>query len=324
MRRRSRAWVLPFVFAVGCGSSSPSDITDDGGADETGDGGASATATLGDPCTTPGALACNGKAQKLQLLCDGSKWVANGTCPGQQVCDPRPGPTQGSCQDPAPGCGDKSPGQAYCDGVVRHMCSDDLLTETSATCKSGAYCTAGTADKCALCLDGESTCDGPSLKVCAPDHQSFIAKDTCATSALCVPGEDVCRAPTCAVGAYQCSGDTLQTCNDGRNGWNDVKTCGAGLCDAASKSCFDCAPGSKQCVGSTPQSCDATGHWTGSTPCAAPTPVCAAGVCEAGICAAGDYRCSGDELQTCDASYESWDAVTTCGAGLCEIGRAHV
>jgi hypothetical protein len=317
--RRIFVCALALIAGIGCGGSSSdsndqdSSVDQDGAPQDTG-----ATGTLGQLCDKAGALACNGKAQKLQLLCDGSKWIANGTCPGQQVCDPRPGPTQGSCQDPAPGCGDKTPGTGFCDGAIRHVCSDDLLTETSTTCKSAAFCAAGSGSECATCVDGDSTCDGPSLKVCAPDHLSFIAKETCATSALCVPGESKCRDPACAIGDYQCAGDVLQTCNDGRTGWNDAKHCGAGLCDATSKSCLDCAPGSKQCSGATPQTCDSTGHWSSGSPCSGSTPVCTAGVCAAGVCSSGDYRCSGDTLQSCNASSTGWDDVTTCGAGLCD------
>jgi hypothetical protein len=316
MRRASSVFSIACGLLAGCGTTTfPQDVDVDAG---DGDAASGATATLGAACASNGALACAGHAQKLQLVCDGEKWVANGTCPGQQLCDPRPGPTQGSCQDPAPGCGDKTPGSSFCDGATRHRCDSDLLAATSTACRSAALCLAGTDDRCAACLDGETACEGPSLKSCAPDHQSFVAKETCGSSALCVPGEAKCRSAACDAGAYQCAGDTLQQCSDGRTSWTDVKRCGPGLCDATAKACRDCTPGSKSCAGSTPQTCDAVGHWVDGTACAGTTPVCTAGACGVGVCSTGDHRCTGDMLEMCNALSTGWTTVATCGAGLCD------
>ena len=94
--------------------------------------------TLGDACGSPGNLACAGENQKLQLLCDGSEWVANGTCSGTEVCDTGEA-NRGSCQEPIEGCVAKSPGETYCtDGQV-YTCGPDLLNSTPGeVCES--YC----------------------------------------------------------------------------------------------------------------------------------------------------------------------------------------
>ena len=57
-------------------------------------------AEVGNPCSKAGALGCSQTSKKLQLLCDGTKWVSNGVCPGDLVCDPGPGEKAGSCQPP--------------------------------------------------------------------------------------------------------------------------------------------------------------------------------------------------------------------------------
>src|SRR3990167_10869545 len=73
------------------------------------------TIGLGAACNHAGALGCSGSGQKLQLLCDGARWVQNGVCPGSTVCDARPGPTLGSCQEPDPQCLAHGAGFSYCD-----------------------------------------------------------------------------------------------------------------------------------------------------------------------------------------------------------------
>jgi hypothetical protein len=51
-------------------------------------------------CSTLGALDCSQADPKIQLLCDGMTWGPIGTCSGQLVCDPLPGPDQGLCKAP--------------------------------------------------------------------------------------------------------------------------------------------------------------------------------------------------------------------------------
>jgi hypothetical protein len=51
-------------------------------------------------CTTLGDLDCRIANPKVQVLCDGMTWNPIGTCTGQLVCDPKPGPNQGLCKSP--------------------------------------------------------------------------------------------------------------------------------------------------------------------------------------------------------------------------------
>lgn len=166
------------------------------------DAGAGAVAVLGDPCSEKGKLACAGHAQKLQLLCDGSKWIPNGTCSGAQVCDPREGPTAGSCQDPAAGCAGKSPGATFCEGAVRNICGPDLLTVSSVICASDALCQGGTGDQCAVCLAGQHECEGANLMMCAPDHLKWSFDKACPSQALCDAFNGTCGQAQCSLRCF--------------------------------------------------------------------------------------------------------------------------
>jgi len=322
-----RAVTIAFAASAlgGCGSTSPTPADNPDATDvDAGDAGTdpSAVGTLGSPCDKPGALACAGHAQKLQLLCDGGVWKSNGVCPGAQICDTRPGPTAGSCQDPDPKCVGKKPNESFCEGAVRRTCGPDLLSSTIETCTSADHCAQGTGPHCAKCLTGKFLCAGAVLKKCKADHSDFETVDTCATEALCVDAYGKCLPPACAVGDYRCDGDILQTCRATRIDWDPVKVCPKGMCDAAAKSCRDCTTGAKDCDGNTPRSCDGTGHWVSATPCSVPTPLCKAGVCSPGVCTAGEYRCNIDTLETCNSTYDGFDPVKVCSTGLCDsVGK---
>jgi len=324
--RSNLAAALVACFAIGCGSSESPAPVDNPDADiDAGDTGTdpSAVGTLGSPCDKPGALACAGHAQKLQLLCDGGVWKSNGVCPGAQICDTRPGPTAGSCQDPDPKCVGKKPGESFCDGAVRRTCGPDLLSSTTETCASAEHCAQSTGPHCAKCLTGKFLCAGAVLKKCKADHSDFETVDTCATEALCVDVYGKCLAPRCAVGDYQCDGHTLQTCKATRIDWDTVKICPDGMCDAKAKDCRECVTGTKDCAaGNTPRSCDTTGHWVSATPCSVPTPLCKAGICSPGVCTASEYRCNIDTLETCNSTYDGFDPVKVCASGLCDsVGK---
>jgi len=308
-------------FAIGCGSSEAPAPAENPDADvDSGDAGdPSAVGTLGQPCDKPGALACGGHAQKLQLICDGGFWKSNGVCPGSQICDTRPGPTAGSCQDPDPKCVGKKPGESFCDGAVRRTCGPDLLSSTTETCPSAEHCAQSSGPHCAKCLDGKFLCEGAVLKKCKADHTDFAVAETCATAALCVDAYGKCLPPACAVGDYRCDGDVLQSCRPTRIDWDPVKVCPKGMCDATAKDCRECVSGSKECAaGNTPRSCDSTGHWVSLAPCSTPTPLCKAGICAPGTCVAGEYRCSTDTLETCNSTFDGFDPVKVCAAGLCD------
>jgi hypothetical protein len=43
--------------------------------------------------------------------------------------------------------------------------------------------------------------------------------------------------PLCAVGQFNCHGDTLQECNAAQNGWDDIATCAPGQCVQGQSMC---------------------------------------------------------------------------------------
>ncbi len=309
MRRSLCAAAL--VLLIGCGGSSSGDAPADAASIPGTD--VDAGATLGSPCTTAGELACQGVGGKLQLLCDGTKWTSNGVCAGDDVCDPRPGPTAGSCQKPA--C---TAGSVTCEGAALTTCGADLLTKTKEECASAEHCKQAVGGVCAKCLAWEARCEGAVLMKCTADRQSIAMKETCATPELCDATAGACKPAACALDEHRCNGDILEKCNAARSAFEPVKVCAASLCDAAGKECDDCKSGAAECVGTTPRTCDSTGHWMSGATCGGSTPVCKAGICEPGACAAGDHRCAGDILEQCKSDLTGFDPVRVCMSGLCD------
>ncbi|MBI2395465.1 MAG: hypothetical protein HYV09_38205 [Deltaproteobacteria bacterium] len=315
------------VHLAACGGSSqPGPPPGDAGTEETpfdappeasGDG-----AVLGEACVVPGALACAGHAQEALLVCDGVRWIGNGTCAKPQLCDTRPGPTLGSCQDPDPRCVGRAPGETFCDGRLRGVCGPDLLDATVAECASAEHCDRGSGAKCAVCIPGASRCVENDLEKCSDDGQRWELNITCGSPALCDPTGAKCTTPTCAPGGHRCTGDLLEKCNTLRTAYEPVKLCGAGLCDAAVADCRACVPGTKDCSGAAPRTCDSTGKWVAAAACSGTTPLCNGGLCSAGACAPGEYKCSGDVLQQCNASLTAFEPVAVCKAGLCDAAAA--
>jgi len=308
--------VAGIVTLWGCGGASdPSPFFADGGEDAVADGDAVAGTTLGAACSAAGELACQGVAQKLQLLCDGTKWVSNGVCAGDQLCDPRPGPTRGSCQSPPAACTSTA---TVCDDAAILKCGADRLSVERIECASPEHCKQAISGVCAKCLAWEVKCEGAELKKCALDRQSLVTKEVCATPALCNETSGVCKEPACAVGDHWCSGDTLEGCKADRTGYEGLATCGAGLCDATLKTCRECLPSAKGCAGDVPRTCDSSGKWMSLAACSGGTPVCKDGSCIPAVCALGDHRCSGDVLEQCNSTRTAFDPVRVCAVGMCD------
>jgi hypothetical protein len=272
------------------GSSGTGGMAGKGGAGGTsgagGSGGSTgeAIATLGDPCSKPGELACAGHAQKLMLVCDGSKWASNGVCSGMQICDTRPGLTAGSCQDPVPLCVGHQPGEGVCDGANRIVCGPDLLTSTSVMCASEALCKLGSGDQCGVCMDGQFQCDGANLEKCAPDHLAWGFQAACASAQLCDAAGAKCNPAVCSPNQHHCSADALEKCNAGLTGFTFVQACQPGLCDAAGKQCDLCKPGALGCANTTTiATCAADGQSQTTQPCPSGTPYCV-GAGQCGTC----------------------------------------
>ncbi len=298
---------LVAALAVGCVSVPDYPVGDlDPAAHDAGAGGA--VGTIGAACGTPSALACAGHAQKLALVCDpgSGKWTALQSCSGQQLCDTRVGATQGSCQEPAPPCLGKAPGDKVCQTGASVECGPDLLTTSTTACPfacaAGACvgsCTPGTRRctgatpevcdakgswkgeaPCAYVCTGSGQCTGectPDAKECADNApRSCDANGTWQTSAACagVCAAGVCVA-ACTDGAKQCNALVPQRCVGG--GWQSDAACPyvckLGACSGA------CSPGAVRCSALVPQTCDANGAWQSGTACADATPNCSYGTC---------------------------------------------
>ncbi len=136
------------------------DLTDGGGGQGADAGDGSAIGELGAPCDKNGALACAGHAQKLQLVCSGGVWTTMGACINELLCDTTPGPSAGSCQQPAAECAGTVPGAAFCQGGDRKVCGPDLTTVLSDPCPDQTVCTNG---ECLACVPLKAEAGLPPL-----------------------------------------------------------------------------------------------------------------------------------------------------------------
>lgn len=300
------------VFSVGCGGRLILSQDD-------ADAGVSAPPpALAGSCDRAGALACNGDGQKLQLLCDGTKWVSNGVCAGAQICDSRAGATRGSCQDPLADCAAHGAGSTFCDGAVRKTCSADLLSTTDVDCGTFARCAAGTGTTCGTCGKDEHTCEGAYLFVCK--NGAFVKEKYCLTAVNCDAVAGVCKDTICIPGEFRCDGKTLQQCDINGTALQTISNC-AVSCNAGEKRCDPCPAGTGDCVGDVPRTCGDSGTWSVGTAC--DPGMCVDGVCGGSPppppsgCTASTYRCSGDTLQICSSDGSAWSDVTTCPSGTC-------
>ncbi len=159
-----------------------------------GSAGSGGTGIPGEECSEQGALSCAGNAQPVVLRCEDGAWVEHETCPNGKLCDPRPGSTHGTCQDPVSVCVGKSPGDVVCDGAVMHVCGPNLLTSETRNCESEMHCQVGTDGQCAVCLPGEHRCEGALLQRCAADHLAFELVEDCGEPEFCQAQDQACMA----------------------------------------------------------------------------------------------------------------------------------
>lgn len=129
----------------------------------------------------------------------------------------------------------------------------------------------------------------------------------------------------CKPGVARCVGLALQICRESGQEWREVVRCeAASLCSAAlpAPMCLappPCVPGQHRCRGIDLQECDSvSGKFKTKETCEAPT-TCSTlpPACVAAACSDGDVRCSGHELQKCQAGI--WEVTTACDSGeLCD------
>ena len=302
LRRRTAA--LGFALLAGCSSR----IVEYRVVDSTDAGPIDSGRVVGGACTPAGELACQGVGQKQQLLCDGTAWIANGVCSGDQVCDPRPGPTLGSCQSPV--CGS---GPNVCQGSVLVTCAADGLSVKREECATTEHCRQAVGGICARCLSWSARCEGPTLFRCSPDRQELVFKETCGSPALCDATGGVCKIPICTPGAVRCSGDRLETCSESGLEYELTTVCDPGQCDAPTKKCRmveRCATGEYRCNGDVLEQCNLT------RTAFEPDRVCLPGFCdsanrECDECKSGSAECAGTTPRACDSTGH-WKTLTAC------------
>ncbi len=276
----------------------------------------SGTTCVVDQCTgecAPGELQCAGSASPARQQCGptGAFSVA-ATCAGETLCDTASVPA-GVCRGVVNGCVGKKPGDVVCDGSTRLVCGPDLVTATSKSCASAAYCQQGNGAECATCITNEHVCAGAQLRVCNATHTGFVDKQTCASAALCNKELGACTSATCEPNAWSCSGNALRHCNGSGTDYvaSDAKTCGAGLCNAGAQRCNVCQPNQIRCLeegGKGRVQCSADGGSESAiTACAN---ACLGGSCVA--CAPAAKACANAAtLNTCDAN-GAWTITTNC------------
>ncbi len=212
-----------------------------------------ATGTLGQPCSSPGQLACASINQKLGLVCGASyTWEVNQTCNQALVCDSRPGGTAGTCQTPDADCVTYGAGTSYCIGKQLWACDPWGIKATQkADCSANGTCTNGA---CVIYKPGTKNVDDPcyfadyntNAKVCNASNPKsslkcnsglhWVIDTTCSGTDICdsppgtTPG--ICHPPDTdcaghAAGEKFCKGDNQTwTCNAAGTtaSWQD--TCG--------------------------------------------------------------------------------------------------
>ncbi len=111
------------------------------------------------------------------------------------------------------------------------------------------------------CEAGASRCVGAELQRC-DDTGRWTAAAECATEALCKASESRCAEPVCELDEYRCDSEVLLKCDKTREGWDKVKSCSWGVCDALNRRCSKCLPGTLICEKDELRKCADDGYWT--------------------------------------------------------------
>jgi hypothetical protein len=287
-----------------------------------------------EPRCTPGRWSCDGSTL---ARCDANRIVYQAdmqTCASPGRCDAQ----LGTCS--ATPCVD---GNTQCSGRDHQTCENDRW-RTIETCSRASLCDHedGCQTEPPVCEVTDYQCNGPLLERCNINGTGWIPVQTCATAALCSGAAKRCAPPLCEPGQRRCDGSgTLQECNSGRDGWNDISPCRelvadvdlryvSGLCDVTA-GCLPqpaCVAGSFRCNAQFLERCQ-DNVWFPYARCEA------AGLCDAnaGLCAPpqcdqGAYRCispgaepvvagpgdptRGLTLQVCNDARTAFETVRDC------------
>jgi len=199
------------------------------------------------------------------------------------------------------------------------------------------------------CEPGDSRCDeAGTLQACVRFEPGspggWLPQTQCGSPELCVAGPPPsCIPAACQRGEGSCVEATPRVCNAARTGWEDLAACeSAAHCSTLAIDCpggapccriDPCTPGELRCNEGRLEECQA--DLSGYSPLATcQTPeLCLSGLaacdaasgscsCQEPACEVGATRCTGANLEVCNAGRTGWDPVSTCASPeLCEIGR---
>lgn len=188
------------------------------------EGGAGGEIVAIDACDTEGELACSPDSPSSIRECTNGLWVTT-QCGADERCDSR----APACVAVIAECAEQEPGFAFCDGFIRRVCGDDLVSTTDQEC--AGTCTAG---RCvgALCGDGREQegeeCDDGN------DDDTDACVEGCAT-ATCGDGFLREGVEECDLGSgangNSSTGSCLLMC--------EKATCGDGYVNKAAEECDD-------------------------------------------------------------------------------------
>lgn len=238
------------------------------------DGGMSADA----PCATDGAMRCTAIAGQREQ-CMGGQWTQATPCDSGSLCTLSASGEDGTCAPVAEVCLG-SPGRTVCDrSGTLVVCGSDGVPTSMMACNSVQHCELGAVrGTCAICLPGAADgyrCEGAELQRCADAGDQYEAVETCNTAALCNAVAGACTTSACTEGQTICDGDVLKSCNADRTGFDTVKTCEPGLCDANAGECDTCIAGTLDCLDSrVTRRCAIDGSAWINAACPADTPIC--------------------------------------------------
>lgn len=284
------------------------------------------TADLCDPTTgrckngcKPGNYRCNGAGlEKCNL--QGTDWTPVATCTSAAQCDAQ-----------AKDCHDCSDGEKSCNGAQLRVCKNREWVQLG-VCSSDELCQSSLAlNKCTPpgCNSaGAYQCSGNILQTCPTSQVAWTQAEVCETAGLCDAAKKVCLVPVCSkAGEFRCTGKVLEACSADRASWVPVKTCASTeICSVAEGTCLNgCPDALTQCNGKTIEECyvddSLQPKWrTTDTQCATAA-LCVNGACKQPACAVNEYRCTGQQLEVCNADRTGFKLEKTCDAGTtCDAG----
>jgi len=273
-------------------------------------------------------------------------WDQIDTCVDPYQCNTN----QRACTGPC------TPGDLQCSGAALEYCTDAQVWAHSEDCVNASLCAVAPNPDTGLfeggCVDpvcdtpGEFQCNGAVLQRCYPDQTAWEDIESCRSSALCNAIDARCDPIGCEpAGGLQCNPENpseLRRCPEDLVMWESVTVCAsteACNTDPNGPSCVSqCPDPPVQCNGAVNELCSGiTGQpvWTGQATCRTPElcqcgidgtcngVLAADGVCHDPVCGGtlGSTRCTGTNLETCQAGRNGWSVTQNCGsASMCLPG----